>query len=327
MGIVTAPFRQSRASYLPKFRPRSFKSLGDTGIDTNEELDDSETDITMDADASSAMPAGSVIRIEDEFMLVVSVATVTVTVARGHASSTAATHTTNQDVLIVNTVNTVLSLSGQKDPFGSQWTDESGNGNHGTLSGAVWAKNAKGLPVVSFDRADDWVVVPSGASVTGQTQVFFSIWFNATVLDATPQQIFHEPIAAGVAQARFELNIAMDNKLNFAGRAPDTDGLTTWINSSAILTAGKWHHTLSVFDSVSDDHFLYVDGVSQTANVAAAAFTPADALSIRLGARSDGGVDLGGFLALPILEFRLPTTSEVSGGTSFYNSQRGLFGV
>ncbi len=222
--------------------------------------------------------------------------------------------------------NTVLWLPGQDDAQSATIRDRSGNENDGILVGTTWAKNGKGLDVLSFDRTDDWVAIPTGASVTGQTQVFLSIWFYATVIDGASQQIFHEPISSGVAQARFELNIA-DNMLLFQGRAPDTDGLTAWIMSSTVIIAGTWNHALVVFDSVSNNHFMYLNGASETANVAAAAFTVADAQMLRLGARSDAGIDLGGFLILPILEFRLPKTSEISGNTSLYNSQRGLFGV
>lgn len=75
----------------------------DAGLDTDEALDASETDVTMDGDPSTAIPAGSIIRIESELMYVsASTATGTVlTVVRGYLGSTAATHTTNQDTYIV----------------------------------------------------------------------------------------------------------------------------------------------------------------------------------------------------------------------------------
>jgi hypothetical protein len=71
----------------------------DTGIDTDEALDTTETDITMDADASSAMPVGSIIEIESEKCEVTATGT-TVTVIRGVHGSTAANHGTNKDVFI-----------------------------------------------------------------------------------------------------------------------------------------------------------------------------------------------------------------------------------
>lgn len=71
----------------------------DTGINTDEALDISETGIDCDADATSAIPVGSIIHIESEKMYVTATGT-TLTVVRGFLGSTAATHTTNQDINI-----------------------------------------------------------------------------------------------------------------------------------------------------------------------------------------------------------------------------------
>lgn len=69
----------------------------DTGIDTNEVLDSSETGVDCDASATTAIPAGTIIRIEDELMYV-SVTGSTLTVVRGYNQTTATTHATNTDI-------------------------------------------------------------------------------------------------------------------------------------------------------------------------------------------------------------------------------------
>ncbi len=61
--------------------------------------------------------------------------------------------------------DTVLWLPGQKDPFGSQWTDESGKKNHGAITGATWVQNSKGLWGLSFDGTDDVVLVTDDVSI------------------------------------------------------------------------------------------------------------------------------------------------------------------
>jgi len=71
----------------------------DSGIDTNEALDTSETGVDCDADATTAIPVGTVIRVDNELMLV-SVTGTSLTVVRGFANSTAATHTTDADIVI-----------------------------------------------------------------------------------------------------------------------------------------------------------------------------------------------------------------------------------
>ncbi|KKM85258.1 hypothetical protein LCGC14_1290910 [marine sediment metagenome] len=74
----------------------------DTGLDTAEELDATETDITMDADPSSAIVAGDYIIIDTEVMYVnsSSATNTLLIVTRGVLGSTAATHSTNADTFI-----------------------------------------------------------------------------------------------------------------------------------------------------------------------------------------------------------------------------------
>jgi hypothetical protein len=75
----------------------------DAGIDTDAGLSASATTVTWDADASTNIPAGTIVRIESELMYVSSTAAggLTSVVVRGYLGSTAATHTTNQDVYVV----------------------------------------------------------------------------------------------------------------------------------------------------------------------------------------------------------------------------------
>ena len=71
----------------------------DSGIDTDEALDTSETDVDCDADATTAIPAGTIIRIDNELMFVTATGT-TLTVVRGYNHTTGAAHTTNADIYI-----------------------------------------------------------------------------------------------------------------------------------------------------------------------------------------------------------------------------------
>lgn len=69
----------------------------DSGIDTDKVLDASETDVDCDADATSDIPAGTIIRIDNELMFVTATGT-TLTVVRGYNHTTGATHVTNKDI-------------------------------------------------------------------------------------------------------------------------------------------------------------------------------------------------------------------------------------
>jgi len=72
-------------------------TIVDSGIDTNEPLDSSEVGIDCDADATSAIPVGTIAQIDEEMMLVSATGT-TLTVSRGYGGTTAATHSTNADI-------------------------------------------------------------------------------------------------------------------------------------------------------------------------------------------------------------------------------------
>jgi len=71
----------------------------DSGIDTDEALDTSETGVDCDADATTAIPVGTVIRIDNELMYVTATGT-TLTVVRGYSNTTGAAHTTDANIMI-----------------------------------------------------------------------------------------------------------------------------------------------------------------------------------------------------------------------------------
>lgn len=64
--------------------------------------------------------------------------------------------------------------------FGSTWYDLSGNGNHGTITGATWASNDGG--VVRFDGVNDRVDISSGLDYryTTSTVMGASRYINST---------------------------------------------------------------------------------------------------------------------------------------------------
>ena len=59
-------------------------------------------------------------------------------------------------------------------------------------------------------------------------------------------KIYEEPIETNSGNARLSLYIDSDNKLKFAGRSPDTDSFTTWVDSTTTLTVNEWYHAKSI---------------------------------------------------------------------------------
>jgi hypothetical protein len=102
----------------------------DTGIDTAEALDDSETVIDVDADPTTAITANALITIDNETMLVLASQTGpnNITVRRGYAGTTAATHSTNADIFQDHYIAVQYRVNN------GSWTDLTGTASTSVLT-------------------------------------------------------------------------------------------------------------------------------------------------------------------------------------------------
>lgn len=91
----------------------------------------------------------------------------------------------NNGVKFEPDANTVLWLPGQDDAYSSTIRDRSGNGNNGTITGAVWKRTGQGLWYLDFE-GDDYVNCGNDTSLRvaeGDHSILF--WVNITSLVAT----------------------------------------------------------------------------------------------------------------------------------------------
>lgn len=113
----------------------------DSGIDTAEPLDASETGVDCDANATTAIPVGTIIKIENELMYVTAVSATTpfpLTVSRGYGGTTATTHITDTDIMIPELVY-LYCAKAHKIPVLT------------TLAGAATADYAAGVITINVD--------------------------------------------------------------------------------------------------------------------------------------------------------------------------------
>lgn len=246
-------FTMSRPSYMPKYVPRTYKTLADTGIDTDEALDNVETGVDCDADATTAIPVGSLIRIEDEYMRVTATGT-TLTVERPYPAA----HLTNIDIYIVNKPACVLYLEGQQDPQSATIRDLSGYNNHGTITGATWVRLPSGLWVQSFDGTDD-EVTGSFSPCSGLSAFWVGLWFKftATIIDMT---MYSEKIAGGATMLQLYASGGVAGKPIFW--YSDNDSPTILIEPGINFNDGKWHFYEGARRATNSWEML-VDGVSR----------------------------------------------------------------
>ena len=121
-------------------------NFSDSAIDTDEALDAGELAITCDADATAAIPVGSIIRIGTELRKVTATGTTLTTVLYGPSEA----HDTNQDIFA--------------------WLP-----NHGTITGATWGRLPSGFRVLNFD-GDDYVTLANAASLDILGDMTFLAW-------------------------------------------------------------------------------------------------------------------------------------------------------
>jgi hypothetical protein len=311
----------TRPSYMPKFVPRSYKSLADSAFDTDDALTASETDITLDAqDAGAAvLPIGTVIRIEDEFMYVSGndgANPSVLTVVRGWASSAAVTHATNADIYIKTTSACVLYLEGQTDAQSGIIKDKSGYGNHGAITGATWVQLSSGLVVNRFDGTDDKIAHADNTFIS-LTSATIIAWVSTEDI-ATERVFFNSNKTASWGRVTFGIS--------------DIGKLYTYITNevgaydlvgNSALSVNHWYLAGWVFNATLGS--LWINGQQQT-DVDAASYCFADLVSTD---RVQWGVPVSGSpwqgsLGLSRIFNRALTATEIAG---IYQSERHLFNV
>lgn len=261
----------------------------DSGIDTDEELDAVETGVNCDADATTAIPIGSIIIVESEWMLVSATGT-TLTVTRGYHGTTAATHATNQDI--------------------RTWKP-----NNGTIAGAVWTRLPSGLWVLDFDGTDDYVSCANAASLNLAPTCYMGAWIKLDVLGVVQEIIakWENP------NYSYVLRVLNTNYLQFYSATNGAD-LTSLTASTTLLTTGVWY--LVGYSNGA----LFVNDVQQTVvgSVTASFFASAIATQLGAGEGATALNELNGQIALPLIT---TATWTIADHSARYQQERHLAGV
>jgi len=86
----------------------------------------------------------------------------------------------NNGVMYEPDSSCVLWLPGQDDAYSSTIKDRSGNGNHGTITGATWVKLSSGLWVNSFNGVGDIITVTDSNSLDITGAITLMAWIHPT---------------------------------------------------------------------------------------------------------------------------------------------------
>jgi hypothetical protein len=142
-------------------------------------------------------------------------------------------------------------------PFKGNANDESGNGNHGTVNGALLTVDRFGHNASSyfFDGLSNFIEVPHSSSITVQNGITISCWFKADNSSTGSTQTL---ISKGVQSAFWNYGISLNNNgvacYNYTGYG---------VGSLNVMNSQTWHHVLFSIDINANSMYEYIDGVIQ----------------------------------------------------------------
>lgn len=138
--------------------------------------------------------------------------------------------------------------------------DASGNGNHGTASGAVLAADRFGNPnaAYQFDGVDDGVQVPNSSSlnISGNRSISITAWIRAASIPPVRGGIVWKWGPGGPEDDQYTLHLRDGGYPSFVL----SDVWTTMVQAPAPVTLHAWTHVAGVYDSAAGQMRLYVNG-------------------------------------------------------------------
>ncbi|MCY2990495.1 MAG: alpha-galactosidase [Planctomycetota bacterium] len=161
---------------------------------------------------------------------------------------------------------------------GDAAADSSGNGQHGTLTGAqsgpTWTKSDRGL-ALSFDGVDD--CVDTGTCLPNLAlPLSITVWVNPAAT-----QVAHADILGNHGEPYVGINLQQDGTKTNAFGFGYGDGQRWQGTGSAQLQADQWQHVAVVCDG--QQAVLYVNGVEQSRGPAQGPLAPNPTQNFKLG--------------------------------------------
>lgn len=154
--------------------------------------------------------------------------------------------------------------------FEGNASDESGNSNHGTVTGAVLTSDRNGLPnaACDFDANGDAVVVANSPSLNPPTAITVAAWYRPVSFGGTGSDpIVDKAFTSHSAPYyQYHLSVTGNQYVNTPGSfgfSVATGGVNNSVNTpNNFWTAGNWYHVVGTYDSTlaSDNLALYVNG-------------------------------------------------------------------
>ena len=203
-------------------------------------------------------------------------------------------------------------------PFNGNASDESGNGNNGTVNGATLTTDRFGVvnKAYNFDGVNDWIEISDNNLLDLNNELTLSAWINTNSIFITQRII--DKSTTGISDSWcFDLGVmgVGDLRLIAAGTV-----FNQAMSQAYIVESNIWTHVLTTYNGTTVK--FYVNGV-MVYSISQTGSTPSNNNSVRIGVNSlyndewfDGELDDIGMWNRALSE------CEVA---DLYNSQLGSF--
>jgi hypothetical protein len=178
--------------------------------------------------------------------------------------------------------------------------DKSGNGNHGnpiSIATSTFYTVGKIGQAGNFDGGNDYVTLPTAASVKGLNVATVSAWVNP---DSFPTfgGIYNEFVSGSITTSRLSMFEFSEGNVFCSVRVPDGSSSLGGGFGAGTLKKGSWSHLVCVFDPVNNTIYEYLNGrliISHTIASGNSPFDNTDPFGIRIGSGNntlfDGKID------------------------------------
>jgi len=196
--------------------------------------------------------------------------------------------------------------------------DRSGNGNNGTISGAIWRRLHNGLWYLSFDGTDDYVLVnPIVPDFDEKSTVSMECWARISTGCGENSYIISLPESAaangidlrwGSDTIYWDLNTHLD---------------ASSVDVTSAVSLNTWYHLVLTYDGTT------LTGYKNGASIGSHAVTVGtglkhDSKRFCVGALHSTSYEITGFVGLPRIYSEALVATKIQGN---FNRERHLFGV
>jgi PKD repeat protein len=232
----------------------------------------------------------------------------TYTVTLTATGSSGTTPSTKTQTITVSTANAstggLVAAYNFEEASGTTVIDASGNGNHGTISGATRTTSGKFGRALSFDGISNWVTVNDSASLDLTNGMTLEAWVYPTATMSGWQAVINKEQPGGFGAAYY---LAANSDLN----QPEVAIYTTdWykLYGGPALSANQWVHLVGTYDGSTMK--LYVNG-SQVSSQPQAGGIDVTSGVLRIGGNSYWGEFFKGRIDEIRIYNRALSTSEI----------------